>query len=484
MNSRTARRHRPLPILHLALSACVLIPVVDFIVLSSGVQAAEAALDRSDAAAIDAFLRAEAEKKGRVGLSVAVVKDGHLVLAKAYGKRSLETGAAADGNTLFAIGSVTKQLTCASVLMLADEGKLSPADKVSKYYPGLTKADEITLLDLMHHTSGYPDYYPLDFVDRRMRRGIAPDELIRQYAGGKLDFAPGTKWSYSNTGYIILGRVVEKVSGLPLGRFMEQRLFKPLGMTRTVYEPEAGDERLAKGYTAFATGGPERIDPEGRGWLEGAGGVYSTPTDMAAWSMALMSGKVLQPGSLKLMTTQRELADGKLTDYGCGLSVSLRNGRRVWAHNGAVSGFAAASSMVPSTRSAVILMANKENGLAGLPGKLLAILTQDEAQIPKVAGPSADRLALEMFEALQSGKVDRKKFSDDFNLFLTDEKVRRAAARLAPHGKALKTELLSRAERGGMEVTRTSLQCSSIKLVVLIYRRPDGTVEQCFVDEE
>ncbi len=347
--------------------------------LGAEARSAEPSLDSFEPKTIDAFLSAEVQKKGRVALSVAIVQNGRVVLQKAYGKRSLENGSDADADTLFAIGSVTKQFTCACVLLLADDGKLAPTDKVSKYYPELTKADEITLLDLMHHTSGYPDYYPLDFVDRRMQRSITPEALIRQYASGKLDFEPGTKWSYSNTGYILLGLIVEKVSGQRLGRFMERRIFTPLGMTHTRYEPEGDDKQLATGYTSFATGNPEKVDPEGYGWLEAAGGIYSTPGDLVKWDLGLMDGKVLKPATMKLMTTQRELIDGRITDYGCGLGISVKNGRRVWAHNGAVSGFAAANSMVPSTRSAIVMMANKENGLAGLPGKLLAFrITFDE----------------------------------------------------------------------------------------------------------
>src|SRR6185295_12921177 len=146
--------------------------------------------------------------------------------------------------TLFAIGSVSKQFTSAAVLLLAEEGKLSARDPVAKYYPTLTRAKEITLLDLMNHVSGYPDYYPLDFLDRRMKKPIDPDELLRQYAGGKLDFEPDSRYSYSNTGYILLGRVVEKVSGESLGAFLTRRIFKPLGMDHSFYELASADPRL------------------------------------------------------------------------------------------------------------------------------------------------------------------------------------------------------------------------------------------------
>ena len=157
-----------------------------------------------DVAAIDAYVAAQVQEKGYVGLSLAIARDGQIVFAKGYGKSSLEPPADVGVDTPFAIGSITKQFTCACIFLLAEEGKLSVQDPVAKYYPNLTRAADITLYDLMSHVSGYPDYYPLDFVDRRMLKPIDVDKLIQEYAGGKLDFDPRTRWSYSNTGYMIL----------------------------------------------------------------------------------------------------------------------------------------------------------------------------------------------------------------------------------------------------------------------------------------
>src|SRR5262245_60058646 len=183
---------------------------------------------RFDVGAIDAYIAAYVKEKGLVGLSVAVMRGGEIVLAKGYGRRSLDEPA--DQDTIFAVGSVTKQFTCACILLLAEEGKLSVHDRVAKYFPNLTRASDIRLLDLMNHTSGYPDYYPLDFVDRRMLRPITFEAMLAQYAGGKLDFEPATRYSYSNTGYIILGGVVEQVSGERFGDFLQKRILDRLKM--------------------------------------------------------------------------------------------------------------------------------------------------------------------------------------------------------------------------------------------------------------
>lgn len=434
--------------------------------------------------ALDRFLTAQMQQPGRVGLSVAVVKDGQVVLAKGYGRRSMADAKPVTTDTLFAIGSVTKQFTCAAILLLAEDGRLLVNDPVAKYFPNLTRAREITLLDLMQHVSGYPDYYPLDFVDRRMQTPIAEDELLRQYAGGKLDFEPGTKYSYSNTGYILLGRVAEIVTGENFGAFLTRRIFKPLGLEQTAYEPAASDSRLAQGYTTFALSPPEAIGPEARGWIGAAGGIFSTPRDLAKWSLALMDGKLLKPDSYALMTAPRKLKDGRVSDYGCGLSVRSQSGRQVLSHNGAVSGFNASSAMVPSTRSAVIMFCNLDGGLGALPGQVFSLLLKEAPNVPAITGQPAVDVVQSLFAALQNGEINRRLLSDEFNHFLTAEKIASASARLKPLGKPTKAEILSANERGGMEVTVGRLTFKTDQLRTLMYRMPDGKVEQFFVSRE
>lgn len=455
------------------------------VVISSSSGAATIPLPPNfDVNAIDKFLTAQMQQSGRVGLSVAIVKDGRLVLAKGYGKRSLADGKPVAADTVFAIGSVTKQFTCACVLLLAEEGKLSVNDPVAKYFPNLTRAKDITLLDLMQHVSGYPDYYPLDFVDRRMQKPIAEDELLRQYAGAMLDFEPGSKYSYSNTGFILLGRVVEQVAGESFGAFVTRRIFKPLGMANTVYEPDPSDGRLAKGYTTFALSEPEAIGPEAKGWIGAAGGVFSTPTDLSKWDLALIDGKVLKPESYAIMTAPRKLSNGQISDYGCGLSLKTQSGRQVLAHSGAVSGFNAWNSMIPSTRSAVIMFCNLDGGLGALPGQVFALLLKETSNVPAIVGRPALDVVQTLFASLQSGVIDRRELSDEFNHFLTAEKVVGASARLKAFGKPVKSEILSVNERGGMEVTVARLTFKADQLKTLMYRMPDGKVEQFFVSRE
>ena len=438
-----------------------------------------------DIPALDSFIAGELKAKGLVGLSVALMIDGRVALAKGYGLSALD-GTPVTPETPFAIGSVTKQFTCACILKLAEAGKLSVSDKVAKYYPGLTRAADITLLDLMNHVSGYPDYYPLDFTDRRMLKEIQPDDLIKEYAGGKLDFEPGSRYSYSNTGFIILGRVVEKVSGRPFGKFLAEEILKPLGMNHTLYEPDPNQAGIARGYTTFALSRPEPATNEAKGWIGSAGAIYSTGSDLAAWDLALVSGKVVNPASYTLMTTPRLLSDRRFSFYGCGLSWSIRNARTVLSHGGAVAGFVAMNTTVPGTRSAAVLLSNYDSGeVNAIFNKLIeAMNPAATTSVPAITGPSAAEAHKLMFKSFQEGKVDRSLLGAEFDWFLTDKKLQGASERLKPYGEPTKVDVESTSERGGMEVSRTRLTFPNGVLRGTMYRTPDGKIEQFFVSKD
>jgi len=410
-----------------------------------------------------------------------VMNHGQLAVCKGYGKRDLASAALVDTNTIFAIGSVSKQFTCVAILLLAEDGRLSVEDKVAQYYPKLTSADDIRLIDLMRHVSGYTDYYPLDFVDSRMQKTIAPDDLIQQYAGGTLDFPPRSNYSYSNTGYIILGRIVEKISGLSLGEFLQRRIFGPLGMQHTVYEPRETGSGFATGYRSFALGDPEPTASEGLGWLGGAGAIRSTAGDLAKWDLALAEGTLLKPASWKLMTSPFTLKDGRNSEYGCGVSVSQRNGYTTVNHTGAVSGFMAGNALIPSTRSAVVVLSNCEQPLGDLRAQLFGLLTTQTSHVPDVAGKPATEVAQEVFFQFQTGKLDRSQLGAEFSQFVTDEKLRMASQKLKPLGKVVSAKLGDRNERGGMEVTTVRLEFKKGSCGILMYRLPKGEIEEFLI---
>lgn len=456
--------------------------------------------------ALGAFLSQQVSDRGLVGLSMAVMRDGRIVYAGGAGKASIAGDVPVTPETRFAIGSITKQFTSTCILLLAEDGKLSPQDKVAKWFPNLTKASEITLLDLMNHVSGYPDYYPLDFVDRPMQKPIAVPALIDKWGTSKLDFVPGTRYSYSNTGFVILGEVVSKVSGMSFPTFLQKRVLEPQGLSHTIFEPkDPKPPQFADGYVTFALSPPQAAIPEGLGWVYSAGALYSTPSDLAKWDLALMEGKVLKPETYKLMTSPRKLADGTMSNYGCGLVAGKRAEQPVLGHSGAVAGFYALNTMFPQTKSALVLLSNFDSydavnrvyaavvsSLVPVPEPPVQKASEEKApdrkpaaNVPPINGPAAAEAARQLFLALQAGKVDRALLGEEYNAFLSDEKVAGASTRLKAFGEPAKVDVMNVSERGGMEVAGTRLTFADGRtLTGLMYRTPDGKVQQFFVSRE
>ncbi len=335
------------------------------------------------------------------------MRDGRVILAKGYGVRDRTTNDTVTTRTMFAIGSVTKQFTCSLLLMLADEHRLSLSDAVAKYNPRLTRAKDITLLDLGGHLSGYRDYYPLDFVDREMQKPQPADAIITEYATRPLDFEPRSRYSYSNTGFLILGRVIEQVSREPYGKFLGERILTPLKLTRTTFEPAAGPD-MAKGYTSFGLSEPIPADPEAAGWAGAAGAIWSTPTDLLAWDLALIDHKLISQNSYRVLLTPQRLTDGRTSGYSCGEGVNDRGPALVLSHGGAVSGFVAQNTVIPATHSAVVLLSNTDfSPIGALNQELVAKLMPKSPDVPTIAGRSALDAATKFLTELERGTVDR-----------------------------------------------------------------------------
>ncbi len=434
--------------------------------------------------ALDSLIQRVVAEKHLVGASVGVMQDGKVVLDKGYGLRSLDAKEAVTPSTMFPVGSVTKQFTCSAALLLAEGGKLSMGDKVAKYVPNATRASEVTLLDLGQHVSGYRDYYPLDFVVREMQKPESADTIIARYAMRPLDFEPGTRWSYSNTNFLILGKAIETASGQPLGAFLAQRIFVPLGMTRTAFDPPSSDTGLARGYTSYALAAPSPALPEASGWTGAAGAVWSTPGDLLKWDLALMDGKVLSPASYAVLTTPRTLADGRSTGYGCGMGVQSGGDALVLQHGGAVAGSVSQNILIPSTRSAVVVFANADFAATGeITAAAVAKLTP-HADVPKIVGLAALDAARAFLTSLEQGKIDRATLGDDFNALLTDEHVARDRASLASHGRVADVRVVRTVERGGMEVAVVQFKVGTTPAQSLMYRTPDGKIQQFLINRQ
>ena len=226
--------------------------------------------------------------------------------------------------------------------------------------------------------------------------------------------------------------------------------------------------------------------PEGNGWVGAAGGIYSTPTDLAKWDIALLDGKVVNPASWSLMTRRRRLRNGSLSNYGCGLGVRNRSNRELLSHSGAINGFAAWNGLIPSMGAGVILFCNRDGGLVGLSDRVLQIILRSPPKgqpspVPEISGEDTETSVRTVFKMLQAGKVNRSLFTPDFNDYLTDDRIAAAARRLARYGTPGRLVPGMRRERGGMAVTRTRIHFGKQSLSVLMYRHPSGLIAQFFV---
>lgn len=288
---------------------------------------------------------------------IEIVKDGRMVYRKAYGVRDLERRTPATINTHYEIGSITKQFTAAAILQLQEAGKLDINDKLSKYLPDAPHASEVTLRQLLTHTSGLPEYLDGPDIDSAATKPATFAQLMSRVLGKPLDFKPGTKMVYNNTGYILLGRVIETISLQTYHDYVRKHLLHPAGMAQTVTVQDEGQlSNMATGYRQ-AHDGPERAQPIHETWGWSAGDLISTVDDLEKWNRALTEGKIVSSASYLAMTTPAKVGDG-VSNYGLGLFVdSVLDQPRI-GHTGGSFGFTTANEYFPKQNVRVIAFTN------------------------------------------------------------------------------------------------------------------------------
>lgn len=416
-------------------------------------------------------------KSGAPSASIAVVKEGTIVYEQAYGTARLEPKMPATPQMRYSIGSISKQFTAAAVLMLAEEGRLSLDDKLVRWLPELTRANEVSLRQILSMTSGYQDFWPQDYVMPMMLEPVTPQGILDRWARKPLDFEPGTKWQYSNTNYVIAGVMVEKVSGIPLVDFLKKRVFTPLHMTTvtdTDQSPLGPDEPARTMRYAL---GPLRPAPkEGKGWMYAAGELAMTAHDLALWDVSLIDHTVMQPASYRQMETEVLLTSAVGTRYGLGVSVAMTDGRRRISHGGEVSGFTAQNNIFPDERAAVVVMTNLDatNASDQMATKIANLLFAN-ADSGKAA---ALDLARKVFEGLKHGRIERSLFTANANSYFTDQALKDFSASLAPLGAWKEFTQLSQSLRGGMTLRRFTVRFPKTTLRVTTFTMPDGALEQ------
>jgi len=438
---------------------------------------APAASDTGFAARVDSVARQVLAATGVPSATVAVVRDGRLAYAQAYGDARLDPALPALPSMRYSIGSISKQFAASCILLLQQEHKLSLDDPVSRFLPDLTRAREVTIRELLSHTSGYQDFWPQDYTPELMQRPVTEAEILDRWARKPLDFDPGTRWQYSNTNYVIAGLIVEKASGEPFFDFLRTRILEPLGLRSAVNTDVAPlTAQDPTGYIRYGLGPLRPAPAEGSGWMFAAGELAMTASDLARWDISLMDRTPLSAASYRDLETEVQLKNGVGTGYALGLDVGLDGGHRVLEHSGEVSGFTASNRVYPDDRAAVVVLTNQDaSTAAGAISQALARLlfaTQD------ANARAREAVALGIFQGLQRGTIDRSLLTADASAYFDAQALGDFASGLAPLGAPRSFTQVFQGERGGMmeRVYRAVFEHQALR--VWTYEMPDGKLEQ------
>ncbi len=442
-----------------------------------GALGAQAPLPAAMRATIDSAARDVLATTGTPSASIAVVRDGAVVYTNAYGLARLDPALPATPAMRYSIGSISKQFTATAILLLAEQHKLSLDDRVARWLPDLSRANDVSLRQILSMTSGYQDYWPQDYVMPPMLAATTAQQITTDWARKPLDFDPGTKWQYSNTNYVIAGLIVEKVSGMPLVDFLRKNVFTPLDMESVFISDEgalgpADPER----YLRHALGPPRVAPKEGRGWMFAAGELAMTASDLARWDISVIDQKILTPASYLEQQTDVRLANGTATGYGLGVDVGVVNGRRIISHGGEVSGFTAQNSIFPDDRAAVVVLTNLDaTGASGEIARRIAdalFSATDAATIRAVAQARA------IFVGLQHGAIDRALFTSNANAYFSPSALADFASGLAPLGAPTDVTQTREYLRGGMTFRAFRVRAGGKTVTITTFTMPDGKLEQ------
>ena len=307
---------------------------------------------------LDSISRAWLAAGPSAGVTVAVVRGRDTLLMEGLGLRDRERALPATAATVYRVGSITKQFTAAAVLQLVEARRIGLGDPITKYLPQYPQWSAVTVRQLLDHTSGIPSYTASPAWARTWNSDLTPAQLVDFVARDTVDFAPGTRWNYDNTGYVLLGMILDRVTGTPYPQYVRQHFFVPLGMRSAAYcpsTPVAADD--AKGY--------DRTDGDVRPttYLSmthpySAGALCMNVPDYLRWQTALTSGRVVSPASYAMMSRSDTLNDGSATKYGFGLAPAMLGTHRLIMHGGAVNGFNTEQSWYPDDSLRVVVFTN------------------------------------------------------------------------------------------------------------------------------
>ena len=406
--------------------------------LAPAAMASPASLDHAVSTQIDNNVQAVLQRTGTPGATIAIYRDGEVVYRHAYGLSDLERKTPATVSTYYEIGSITKQFTAAAILQLQEAGKLDINATLATYLPDAPHAREVTLKQLLSHTSGMPEYLDGPDVEQWAVKPATFDQIMARIKDKPLDFPPGSRWSYSNSGYALLGRVIEVISKESYEHYVKTHLLAAAGMEHTYnVADEARLPGMAKGYRH--TDG--KLEPAPTihatvGWA--AGNLVSTVDELERWNVTLRSGKIVRPADYALMATP---APGS-TDYGLGLFIDTLDEQPRIGHTGGSFGFTTSNQYFPKQDLQVIAFTNVGDNPE--PGQMLVTATFEalypqiaEAARKPAAGEDAATTAAvrKAFSQLQQGDRDTSAFGDKLKAKLAAGLSGRMAKQLSPFGE-------------------------------------------------
>ena len=396
---------------------------------------------------IDTFVAKELARQHIPGLAVGIYSHGTVLLAKGYGLSNVELNVPVKPETIFQSGSVGKQFVSAAIMMLVEEGKLSLDDSVTKFFPDAPATwKPILIKNLLSHTSGLSEYESPDRTGPKgpfyLRLDFSEDELAAQIEKMPIEWAPGEKWGYRNTNYVLLGIIIHKITGMVYADFLGERIFKPLGMnaTRLISERDIIPNRSA-GYEIDARGelkNQEWVSPTFDSTADGA--LYFNVLDLAKWDEALYGTKLLKQSSLDRIWTVYPLNDGKPNPAGYGFAWSIgdQNGHKRIEHGGAWQGFTCQIARYPDDGATVVVLTNLDAGHSdpGVIAHVVAGMVNPALKLARLAAMNdtqpelAERLK-KLLDEIVAGQDIRPEVSTELAAIITPEMAKHAQDRLS-----------------------------------------------------
>ena len=440
---------------------------------------------------VDDYLAQEMKAQHIPGLALGVYRNGEIVKAQGYGLANVELNVAVKPETIFQSGSVGKQFAATAVMMLVEEGKVGLDDAITKYFPGAPDTwNNIKVRNLLSHTSGLAEYESDERTGPSgpfyLRLDFTEDELLKKAEALPFDFQPGEKWSYRNTNYLLLGFLIRKVTGEFYGDYLQERIFKPLGMnaTRIISEADIIPNRAA-GYQLVKgeLKNQDWVSPTFNSTADGA--LYFTVLDLAKWDAALYTEKLVKKSSLDQMWTVAKLNDGKpnKSNYGFAWTIDQMNGHRVIEHGGAWQGFTTYIARYVDDKLTVVVLTNLDSAHSN-PGRIahhvaglyVPALMPPELKPIEDKEPQVTAFFREVLQKIAEGKADPEWFTPDRRKELFPDRIKAFGEFVKSLGALKSLDLVERKEEDGLPAYTYRAAFSDRTMLLRLTLSPDGKI--------